>query len=197
MPHKQILEPWGSFLSAIDAALKERVDVECLGAFVITALYRLPRPTADVDVLSIAPREQREFILGLAGRGSSLHRKHRVYIEYVTVAAVPEDYEERLTEMFPGAFTRLRLLALDPYDLALSKLERNSQRDRDDVKFLARTIPFDLQTLKQRYEKELRPNLGNPNREDLTLQLWMEAIQEERDKEPAATGDFFTPGGGA
>lgn len=28
--------------------------------------------------------------------------------------------------------------------------------------------------------KELRPLLGNPEREDLTLRLWIEAIEEER-----------------
>ncbi|MGI8835129.1 MAG: DUF6036 family nucleotidyltransferase [Pyrinomonadaceae bacterium] len=73
-------------------------------------------------------------------------------------------------------------LTLDPYDLALSKLERNTQRDRDDVRHLARTVPFDLGVLRERYQKELRPDLGNPEREDLTLQLWREAIEEERDK---------------
>lgn len=185
MPSEQIPEPWSSFLFAIDGALKERVDLECLGAFVLSALHGLPRPTADVDVLSITPREQREFLLGLAGQGSPLHRRHRVYLEHVTVAAIPEHYEERLTEMFPDAFRRLRLLALDPYDLALSKLERNSQRDRDDVRFLARSARLSLQVLRQRYEEELRPNLGNPAREDLTIQLWIEAIEEERGKEQA------------
>ncbi len=180
MPSEPIPEPWRSFFSAIDAALKERVDLECLGAFVLTALYGMPRPTADVDVLSIAPLEQREFILELAGPGSPLHKKHRVYLEHVTMAAVPVNYEQRLRGMFPGAFAHLRLLALDPYDLALSKLERNSQRDRDDVKFLARAVPLSLQVLKQRYEEELRPNLGNPQREDLTFRLWTEAIEEER-----------------
>ena len=84
--------------------------------------------------------------------------------------------------MFPGAFKHIRLFALDPYDLALAKLERNIQRDRDDVKHLARTIPFDLDVLTARYEKELRPYLANPTREDLTLRLWIEAIQEERGK---------------
>ena len=66
--------------------------------------------------------------------------------------------------MFPRTFARLRLFALNHYDLALAKLERNIQRDRDDVKYLARTIPFDLGVLKERYEKELRPYLGNPER---------------------------------
>jgi hypothetical protein len=40
--------------------------------------------------------------------------------------------------MFPDAtWTHLRLFALDPVDLALSKLERNSDRDREDVVGLA------------------------------------------------------------
>ena len=71
-------------------------------------------------------------------------------------------------------------MALDPYDIALSKLERNTQRDRDDVKYLARTLPMDLTVLARRFEEELKPILGNPERERLTLQLWIEAIEEER-----------------
>jgi U3 small nucleolar RNA-associated protein 14 len=80
--------------------------------------------------------------------------------------------------MFPGSFRHLRLMALDPYDISLSKLERNSQKDRDDVRFLSRSIPFDLATLQQRYEKELRWPLGRPEREDLTMKLWMEMLSE-------------------
>ena len=111
--------------------------------------------------------------------GSKLHRKYGIYLDFVTIAAVPEDYDQRLAEILPGTLKRLRLFALDPYDLALAKLERNIQRDRDDVKYLARTVPFDLNVLRERYEKELRPNLGNPEREDLTLRLWVEALEEE------------------
>ena len=135
---------------------------------------------SDVDVMTIAPRSAGERLLRLAGKGSALHRKHRVYLDLVTVASVPEDYDRRLTEMFPGTFKYLRLLAFDPYDLALAKLERNIQRDRDDVKHLARTVPLDPEVLRRRYEKELRPYLGNPEREDLTMRLWIEAIKEER-----------------
>lgn len=62
---------------------------------------------------------------------------------------MPENYEDRLTEIRPKVFKHLRLLALDPYDLALSKLERNIQRDRDDGMHLARTVPFDLEVLKE------------------------------------------------
>lgn len=84
--------------------------------------------------------------------------------------------------MFPQSFKYLRLLALDPYDLALSKIERNSQRDRDDVKHLARVVPFDLDILRRRFDDELRPNLAIPDREALTLQLWLDTISEERNQ---------------
>jgi len=41
-------------------------------------------------------------------------------------------------------------------------------------------VPFDLNVLKDRYQAELRPLLGVPEREDLTMQFWIEAIQEEQ-----------------
>lgn len=71
-------------------------------------------------------------------------------------------------------------MGLDPYDLALSKLERNTQRDRDDVKHLARTVPFDVKVREERYYTELRADLGNPQREDLTMKLWIEMIQDQQ-----------------
>jgi len=180
MPAKYILEPWKSFFTEIDNSLEEDVPLHCLGGFVMTMLYGLDRPTADVDVLPLGSNSAPESLLGLAGEGSALHKKYGVYLQVVGIAQVPLNYDDRLTEMFANTFNHLRLFALDPYDLALSKIERNTQRDRDDVKYLARTVPFDLNVLKERYEKELRPDLGNAKREDLTLKLWIEAIEEER-----------------
>jgi hypothetical protein len=180
MPSEQIPEPWASFLSQVDDSLSEDVELHCLGGFVITALYGLARSTVDVDVFPAVKRNALRHLIDLAGKGSELHRKYGIYLDFVTIASAPEDYDQRLREMFPGAFRRLRLLALDPYDLALAKLERNIQRDRDDVKYLARTIPFDLDALQDRYREELRPLLGNPDREDLTLRLWVESIEEDR-----------------
>jgi hypothetical protein len=41
------------------------------------------------------------------------------------------------------------------------------------------TLPFDLATLHQRYETELRWQLGRPDREDLTMKLWTEMLAEK------------------
>ena len=177
---KSVPEPWKSFLDEIDAAISSPLRLDCLGGFVVTLLYGMSRASADIDVFEIAPSSVSRVVMQVAMQGGTLHRKYGLYLDRVTVAFVPEDYESRLIEMFPGAFKHLRLMALDPYDLALSKLERNTQKDRDDVSYLARTIPFDLDILQERYETEFRWQLGNPTREDLTLRLWMEVIREER-----------------
>lgn len=179
---KRIPEPWKSFFAAIDNTLKTETHLEILGGFIITVFYDAPRTTADVDVISVIPNDRIRELIELAGEGSTLHRKHRVYLDRVGIATLPENYEDRLTEIFAREFRFLKLLALDPYDIALAKIERNIDRDREDVKFLAEAVPFDLEVLRERYFKELRPTLGIPEREDLTLKLWIEMIQEERER---------------
>ena len=46
-------EPWLSFLRDVDCALERPVEVHCLGGFVLTILWDLPRPTGDVDFIEI------------------------------------------------------------------------------------------------------------------------------------------------
>ncbi len=43
-------EPWNAFLRDLDEAVPGRTRLDCIGGFVVTQLYRLSRPTADVDV---------------------------------------------------------------------------------------------------------------------------------------------------
>jgi hypothetical protein len=180
MSNRTIPEPWHSFFLEIDRGLEQETGLEILGGFVITQVYGSPRTTADIDVVSINPRRLSQKLMEIAGEGSSLHQKYKVYLDSARIAPLPENYEDRLMELVVEAFAKLRLFVLDPYDIALAKIERNIQRDRDDVKYLARIVPFDLSVLKERYENELRPILGNPSREDLTIKLWIDAIQEER-----------------
>ena len=119
----QVPATWEKFLRALDEQLPRQLSLECLGGFVISALYGLPRPTSDVDFLSVAPRDQFENVRqGLAGQGSPLHKKYGLYLQHVGIVNVPEDDKSRLQEMFPNHYKKLRLFALDPYDLALSEL---------------------------------------------------------------------------
>ena len=176
MPHKQQPEPWRSLLRDIDKKLVQPVELRCIGGFAIAMLYGLPRPTVDVDYLSVVPLDETANLESLAGKGSALHTKHGVYVQHVGIVTVPGSYEDRLIPIFPSTCRSLRLFGLDAYDLALSKLERNSARDREDVKFLARAVPLDPTILEDRYRSELRPYLATTERHDLTIRLWIDTL---------------------
>ena len=87
-----IPEPWLSFLRDVDSALSRPVEVHCLGGFVLSVLWGLPRPTGDVDFIEIKPsgavselreiageenstppRNFKEWILAMCGRGIARH----------------------------------------------------------------------------------------------------------------------------
>ena len=175
MPLREVVpEPWRSFFAEVDSRLSEDVQLHCCGGFVVTQLYGVARTTSDVDFLSVVPNVRNE-LSRIAGKGSALHKKYRVYLDAVTVTTPPENYQERLVPMFPGAWRRLHLFALEAHDLALSKLERNFERDRDDVQQLARAGHLRPEVLNERYYSERRPLISNEDRHDLTLRLWLDS----------------------
>jgi hypothetical protein len=171
------------FLTELDKIVSEVTVMHCFGGFAVTQKYGLSRLTSDLDVLEIAPIESRNLIWEAGKRGSSLSQKYHVYIDIVTVASVPYEYESRLIPIYENVFSKLRLMVFDPYDVALSKLTRDNDRDVQDVLFLARTVPFDLEILERRYRDELKPYLtGNGKLAEHTFDRWKASILEEREK---------------
>jgi Nucleotidyltransferase of unknown function (DUF6036) len=169
-------EPWRSFLRELDALLSSPVELHCLGGFVITQQYGIGRETSDIDYLALTTRSRNDDIEALAGLGSPLYRKYRLYMQCVGIATPPADYASRLIPMFRSApWACLKLFALDATDLALSKLERNAERDREDVLRLAQAGLVDPHVLKERYYAELRPYLlSKLSWHDKTLDLWLQ-----------------------
>jgi hypothetical protein len=177
MAAKRLHEPWQSLLEALDRELARPTELHCFGGFVVSEHYGLTRATADVDVLESRGTDL-ATIARLAGKGSPLHSQHKVYVDLVTIADVPDDYDTRLIDMNVGGLTHLRLEAFERHDLVLAKLARNIDRDREDLIALARGPGLDVEVLRERYRQELRPKLGRPDRDDLTLRLWVEMIEE-------------------
>ena len=101
-PAERPSEPWLSFLTDLDEALDEPADFHCIGGFVVSQHYGFARETADLDVLTVIPPDAAQRVAELAGKGSPLQKKHRVYIDHVGVANYPDDYESRLVRMFPA-----------------------------------------------------------------------------------------------
>jgi hypothetical protein len=169
--------PWKEFLEELDDLLAEPLALHCIGGFVLVYFYGLPRTTGDIDYYSSVPPGM--DLIGMAGNGSALHKRHKVCLHKVTVTSLPEAYETRLVEMIPGQFKNLRLLVPDPYDCILSKLDRNTSKDRDDAAYLFHLQNLDCQILRDRYNRELRGLLMGPDqRHDKTLELWIDIFEK-------------------
>lgn len=180
MPDSALHEPWKSFLRDLDRELNEPTELHCFGGFVVSEYYGLTRSTADIDILE-SRGTAIAVITRLAGKGSPLQKRHGVYIDAVTIAEVPDDYDSRLLDFEVGGLAWLRLKVFERHDLVLAKLVRNIDKDREDVSALTTARGLDTRLLTDRYRSELRPKLGRPEREDLTLQLWIEMIRELTD----------------
>jgi hypothetical protein len=104
--------PWKEFLSELDSMFPEPLDLHCIGGFVICYFNGLPRPTGDIDYYSAVPANLN--LIEMAGEDSAPAKKYKIQLHHVAVTNLPEDYETRLTEMFPRMFKNLRLFAPDP-----------------------------------------------------------------------------------
>src|SRR5882757_3140219 len=91
--------PWRGFLTDLDEKTPSDVALHCLGGFVVTACYGLPRPTGDLDVLLVLPSNSQATLVTLACKNSELHKKHGTYLDVVNVATYPENYDQRLAEI--------------------------------------------------------------------------------------------------
>ena len=170
-----LFSPWAEFLGEIDHLLPDAIELHCLGGFVLVSLYGLTRRTGDVDYIEAVPTETSRILLSIAGHDTALAKKHKLQVHHVGgVAPLPEDYKERLVEMFPRRFSKLKLYALEPHDLMLAKLTRNSAVDRDDLRSLKQAGLVDVKVLRERYQRELRPYLANEKWHDQTMELWAE-----------------------
>jgi Nucleotidyltransferase of unknown function (DUF6036) len=168
--------PWKEFLEELDSLLKEPVTLHCIGGFAVVAAFGLRRATNDLDYFTLEPKDCGAEIERLAGQRSALARRYKVHVQRAAVATVPEGYEDRLIELFPGHFKNMRLLVLEVYDLLLSKLSRNIDRDREDVKYLAQTFSLDPNALRRRYHDEMRALvIGDVKQRDDALDFWIEA----------------------
>jgi hypothetical protein len=154
MPNLGLPLPWPDFLTDVDQSLPAAVELHCVGGFVLTAVYGIPRTTADLDYISVIPYEAALDLERIAGRDSYLAKKHKVYLQSVGIAEYPDEYESRLTTL-PLGLKNLTLRIFDPYDLLLSKLTRNSPKDMQDVKALAPKLHLKFEVLMERFQTEM------------------------------------------
>jgi Nucleotidyltransferase of unknown function (DUF6036) len=160
-PTITLAKPWSDFLKALDHALSQAVSLTSIGGFVLSVLYDLPRTTGDIDYLEVIPSNALHELEAIGGRNSALAKKYGLALQHVGgVADPPEDYRSRLNEL-PTNLSKVRLWVLDPYDLLLTKLTRNSPKDREDAKYLIGKEKLEFGTFYARWEREMAPWIGN------------------------------------
>jgi len=63
VPDINIPAPWAAFLGGLDSLVPEPVALHCIGGFVLTVLYGVPRVTSDLDCVAILPHHDPEQLL--------------------------------------------------------------------------------------------------------------------------------------
>ncbi len=174
---RPIGEPWLSFLREIDCALRASVTLHCIGGFALNVLIDMPRPTGDIDFVEMLPRNGGNQLLDLGGEGSAIANKYSLYLQHVTIVDCPCEYADRLIDATPTGLVHLRLCVLDPYDLLLTKVQRNSPTDLDDARQLVKQLQLDKTCLRSRFEDELLPYLAvTPEKTAFTVRLWLDEL---------------------
>lgn len=177
MPTNALVAKWMPFFKAIDAELTAPAELHCLGGFAIASKFGLPRATGDVDFVEVDGATATD-LLAIAGRGTELAKKHKLYLDFVTVGTYPEDYGQRLEELALDDLERFRIKVFERHDIVLAKLSRAADHDREDVKYLASAVGLDVTVLRERFEKEVKFRCTNETRDQNTLDFWIEMIEE-------------------
>src|SRR5205807_9453968 len=55
VPDVNLPAPWAAFLDELDSRVPEPVALHCIGGFVLTVWYGVPRVTSDLDCVAVLP----------------------------------------------------------------------------------------------------------------------------------------------
>jgi hypothetical protein len=157
------------FLSDLGDRLAAQAKVLLLGGSAL-ALLGSPRPTLDIDYLG-DDLYKTDFQLTL----ERLAAQHRLDVEAVPLdrfIPLPEGASQR--HIFYQRFGQLDVYILDPYAIALGKIDRGFDTDIDDVVFLVRQNLVDLDRLQAMLDAALERALEfdlNPTQARIHLDL--------------------------
>lgn len=135
------LSPIRAFLLDIDQGwdrpAPERIPLRVIGSTALMLLAEYERGTKDSDILKATtltePDQQR--LLELAGPGTRLHRKHRLYLDFVVpgITFLPRPPLFHPVPDLDAALRHFDVQALDVVDTVVGKLKRFAANDLSDI----------------------------------------------------------------
>ncbi len=132
---------------------QDRITLNVIGSGALFLQTSYERGTKDADVFELNPPspEEEQRLRSFAGRGTELHKKHRMYLDIVHarvpyVPRVPIFHEQ--TDLFLKNF---QVFALDVVDVVVSKLKPFRPNDREDIAAMVKGGFVDHQKLVERF----------------------------------------------
>jgi hypothetical protein len=133
--------PIDAFLRDVDRALvgelADRLVLHVIGSTALMLQVDYQRGTKDSDILEIAAFDPvtRRKLLEVAGPGTGLHVRHRLYLDIVAngVPFVPHTPRWHRAAALSHTLQRLDLEVLDVVDVVVSKLKPFRPQDREDI----------------------------------------------------------------
>lgn len=120
------------FLRLIGGQLTTPVRVVIGGSSSLILAGLIHRQTEDVDVVDEVPQAIRELHSSL----SKLQDEYALVLAHFQSHYLPRGWESRLTSQ--GSFGRMEVYTVDPLDVAVGKLMSRRDKDRTDLRVLAR-----------------------------------------------------------
>jgi hypothetical protein len=125
-------------------------QLHLLGGGALTLLGS-PRPSLDIDFVGddVHPNELHRTILKIA-------KEMDLFVDVVPIdrfIPLPDGHENRSIHI--GQFENLEIFIIDPYSIALSKVDRGSFTDYDDILFLIQSGYVNMQNLEEIIQKAI------------------------------------------
>jgi hypothetical protein len=155
------------------------------------------RGTKDSDVLETPPLLDptvRGHLVALAGAGSDLHRRHRLYLELVSAGLpfLPQTPHWHDLAELNNDLAHFEIAALEVVDVVVSKLKRFSPADEEDVDAMVTQGHVPHEALVERFRSAVDAYLMDARAADLPRYV-ANLNQVERDLLGAPTTEIELP----
>ena len=132
-----------TLFASIDAKLEKQINLFIIGGAAAILGYNVQKVTNDIDLETSIDQQFQELF-----KSEAQKLKLDVMLSFRGgVFYPPEGYRERMIEFKDFPNKKLRVYTLDKYDLAISKIDRGSQKDFDDIESIHSKSAFDLNEL--------------------------------------------------
>ena len=141
------------FLHALDALLKNKLEIFVIGGLAAILGYDADVRTADMDVFTIHGGSEADL-------KRAVHDAYKVtgvslFLDRAAIAELPYNYEDRTKPLRGVRFKKLSMTVPDKYDLVLSKAIRAYDHDLGAIESIHDHHPLSEKTLAHRFETEI------------------------------------------